>query len=67
MHALIYLNKYIDGKKKLKELLNIVQRDLEANGLQILSDKISGHFSEFRMLELAGALNRLRTLKVAIR
>jgi predicted ABC-class ATPase len=62
--ALCYINKYIDGEKTLSEVINLFFHDLENNGLDILSDKISGHFAEFRRLELAFTLNRLRGIKM---
>jgi predicted ABC-class ATPase len=61
--ALVYLKKYIDGKTPLKEIIDLLMIDLEKEGLDIISDKISGHFAKFRGLELALAINRLRSLK----
>ena len=62
--ALVYIKKYIDGKTPLKEIINLLMLDLEKEGLDILSEKISGHFAKFRELELAFAINRLRSLKM---
>jgi predicted ABC-class ATPase len=62
--ALVYLRKYIDRKTPLKEIINLLMIDLEKEGLDILSDRISGHFAKFRGLELALAINRLRSLKM---
>ena len=39
-------------------------KDIEENGLDALSDKISGHYAWFRGLELAFTLNRLRGFNV---
>jgi predicted ABC-class ATPase len=58
--AIIYLQKYIDGKKPLKEILDLLMLELDKKGIDIISEKISGHLAEFRALELAFAVNRLR-------
>ncbi len=63
-YALDYARKYMDGKSSLKEIIEKVLRDIEEQGLDILSDRISGHFAEFRPFELAFAMNRLRSLVV---
>ena len=39
-------------------------KDIDENGIDIISDKISGHFAWFRGLELAFTLNRLRGFDV---
>lgn len=62
--ALCYINKYLDGEKTLSEVLNLFFHDLEKGGLDILSERISGHLAEFRSLELAFTLNRLRGIKM---
>ena len=64
MHALQYIIRYIDGKRTLREILDILMEELNKKGIDILSDKTSGNRAEFRMLELACALNRMRTLKM---
>lgn len=63
--AIVYLNKYVNGKRTLKEILNLLMIELEKEDLDILSDKISGHFAEFRGFELAFAINRLRGIEMA--
>jgi len=59
-YAIDYAKQYMDGKVTIKQVMERVQSDIEANGLDILSDRISGHFASFRALELAFAINRLR-------
>lgn len=54
------LRRYMDGKHTLKEIIAKVMKDIEENGLDILSDRISGNFAWFRGLELAFAIDRLR-------
>lgn len=64
MHALLYISRYIDGRRTLKQILMLLSEDLEEKGLDVLSERISGNLSGFRMLEFACTLNRMRTLKV---
>ncbi|MBI9097484.1 MAG: ABC-ATPase domain-containing protein [Spirochaetaceae bacterium] len=65
MEALQRLNTYVDGKKSLIHILSFLQEKIENEGLDCLSDRISGNLAEFRMIDLACALNRLRSLKIA--
>ena len=62
--AILYLNKYLNGKRPLKEIIHKLMCDIEKNGLDILNNKTSGYFAGFRGLELAFAINRLRELKI---
>ena len=62
--AIFYISKYVDGKTQLKEIIHHLMRDIEKNGLDILSEKASGSFAGFRGIELAFAVNRLREFKV---
>lgn len=63
--ALLYARKrYIDGKRSVSELMDLVMGDIYAHGLDILSSYPIGEYALFRRSELAAALNRLRTLKV---
>ena len=59
-----YIKKYVNGERTLREIIDLLMRDIENKGLDVLSNKISGHFAKFRSLELAFAINRLRGLKV---
>ena len=61
--AILYIAKHTDGNRSLKELLDKTMCDIEENGLDVLSQKVSGHFAQFRMLDLAFAFNRLRQMK----
>lgn len=62
--SMLYARKYMNGKRTLKEVIDLVMADLEENGLDILSEKISGHFARFRSFELGFALNRMRSFTV---
>ena len=63
-YSMLYARKYMDGKRTLKQVIELVMADLKESGLDILSDKISGHFAQFRSFELAFALNRMRSFDV---
>jgi hypothetical protein len=49
----------------IKEAIDRCLRIVEEKGLDGLFPKISGHFARFRDIELACALNRLRTARIA--
>ena len=63
-YAIEYAKKYMDDKTTMREVIECVIADIEENGLDIISDKISGHFARFRELELAFAINRLKGFDV---
>jgi len=44
-------------------VLALVERDLAAKGLDVISPYRRGDYAMPRMLEVAAALNRLRTLR----
>ncbi len=64
METLVYLIKYIDGKTTLIEIINSVMSDFETEGFDILNDKKSGHYAEFRAIDLAEVINRIRDINM---
>ncbi len=62
--SMLYARKYMNGERTLKQVIDLVMADLEENGLDILSEKISGYFAQFRSFELAFTLNRMRSFDV---
>lgn len=63
--ALYYAReRYMDGRRTVAEILELVMRDIARGGLDVLDPRLLGHYVMFRPQELAAALNRLRTLKV---
>jgi predicted ABC-class ATPase len=73
--ALVYLKQeYLnasadsgqDGQLSLVEILDRVMADVREQGLDVLTRFPEGDLAEFRRLELAAAINRLRTLQVRI-
>ncbi|MFW6138101.1 MAG: ABC-ATPase domain-containing protein [Spirochaetota bacterium] len=62
--AIYYATRYMDGKRTIGEIINQVAADLNQKGMDILGGRASGNYAMFRTLELACAINRLRTLSV---
>ena len=62
--SMLYARKYMNGKRTLKQVIDLVMADLEKKGLDILSEKISGYFAQFRSFELAFTLNRMQSFNV---
>ncbi|MFT5089687.1 MAG: hypothetical protein ACI8PG_004059 [Planctomycetota bacterium] len=63
--ALLYAREhYIDDNRSLREILICVERDLDAAGLDVLDASRRGNLVRFRSIELAAALNRLRSLRL---
>ncbi len=65
--AIDYARKYADETTSVSEIAAQVIADIEAHGLDVLSDRINGNYACFRTFEFAAALNRLRSLKVTQR
>jgi predicted ABC-class ATPase len=57
------MEKYIDGKRTLAEILDLVEGDLDEKGMDIISPYLRGNYARPRRYEIAAAINRLRTLK----
>jgi predicted ABC-class ATPase len=58
---------YIDGRNTLMEILDNIFKDIDKNGLEIISEHSDGHPGSYaipRKFEVACAINRLRSLKV---
>jgi predicted ABC-class ATPase len=62
--AIQYATRYMDGKRMLKQVIDQVTSDTAQQSLDVLSYRTSGELAQFRGLELAAAMNRLRTLSV---
>ncbi len=63
--ALVYAwEKYMDGKRPLSTITQLVMQDIAQNGLDILTRHPAGDLAAFRSFEFAAALNRLRTLQI---
>lgn len=62
--AVEYAKKHMDTARTLREVVHLVIKDIDNKGLDVLSDRISGHFAWFRGMELAFILNRLNSFDV---
>jgi len=62
--AIYSLRKFNNGPVPIKTLIHRYMQIIDEKGLDCLSERISGHFAWFRDIELACALNRLRTLQI---
>lgn len=61
--------KFMDGKKSLREILELLEKYLDEVGLDYLDptrrgEKHPGNFARPRRFEIAAAINRLRSLQV---
>jgi predicted ABC-class ATPase len=63
--AIQYATRYMDGKRTIGEIVDTIMGDVKGKGLDILSPVPEGEYALFRGLELAAAINRLRTLRVS--
>lgn len=57
--------KYMDGERTLKEVVDAVMGEIRKKGLDILAPLTE--FAEFRALELAAAINRMRSLRCLLK
>ncbi len=62
--AIYYCRRYMDGSASLREVVEKLMNELNQRGLDILSPQLRGDLALFRHLELAGAINRYRPLRV---
>ena len=63
--GIVYAKKqYLDGKRTLPEILDLVFADIDEKGLDVITPSPQHDLAYFRRFELAAALNRLRTLSV---
>jgi len=67
MNSLVYLQNYVDKNQNLKDNIDNFMKHLNEEGLDVLSEKPSGHFAHFRDLELIGTINRIRNIKISQR
>jgi hypothetical protein len=62
--AIHYACGYMGSNRTLQEVIQKVMEEIKERGLDVLHPDPRGDYAEFRALELAGAMNRLRTLSV---
>ena len=56
--------RYLDGERSIPEAIQAVLAEVDARGLDALDPRRLGDLAEFRIFEVAAALNRLRTLEI---
>ena len=61
---LLARTRFMDGQRSVSEILDLVTEVIEKDGLDELDHRKVGDLAHFRPMELAAALNRLRTLEV---
>jgi predicted ABC-class ATPase len=61
--AIVHAMRYMDGRKTLKEVVELVIKEISAQGLDTLSPIPRGDYALFRSHELSAAINRLRTFR----
>ena len=57
-------DRFMDGRRSVSEILTLVMQVIDKEGLDELDDRRVGDLAQFRPMELAAALNRLRSLEV---
>jgi len=62
--AIYYATKYMDGRRTVGEIVSNVLKATAEKGLDVLGHRPVGDYAAFRGLELAAAINRLRTFLV---
>jgi len=57
--------RYMDESRPIREILDLIDRDLSTEGLECLSRELRGDFARPRRYEIAAVLNRLETLRIS--
>ncbi|MFW6052341.1 MAG: ABC-ATPase domain-containing protein [Desulfosalsimonas sp.] len=63
-NAIYYASRYMKDDTCLREIAEKVAADISSHGLDVLTPHITGDLAEIRAIDLAGAINRMRTLQV---
>jgi predicted ABC-class ATPase len=58
-------SRYMDEGRPIREILDLVDRDLSTEGLECLSRELRGDLARPRRYEIAAVLNRLTTLRIS--
>jgi predicted ABC-class ATPase len=64
--AIHFALRHMDGRRTLKEVIEAVFSEIREGGLDVLHPGPIGDLAQFRALDLAAAINRLRTLRVGL-
>lgn len=64
--ALYYARENLmDGTRSVAQIAHAIEERIQSEGLDVIDPRRMGDYAEFRALELAAALNRLRSLQVS--
>lgn len=63
--AILHAVRYIDNRRTLREIIDLVIGDVADKGLDVLDARLVGEFAVFRKFELAAALNRMKILEIS--
>ncbi|MFC1619995.1 ABC-ATPase domain-containing protein [Candidatus Neomarinimicrobiota bacterium] len=63
--AILHAKQYMDGKTEFKRIVVRTMNDIQGEGLDLLDPKLTGDLAQFRGLELASVLNRMRSFTVS--
>jgi predicted ABC-class ATPase len=58
-------SRYLQEGRPLREILDLIDRDLSTEGLECLTRDLRGDLARPRRYEIAAALNRLRALRIS--
>ena len=58
--------RYLEEARPMHEILDLIDRDLSTEGLDCLTQELSGTHARPRRYEVAAAFNRLRTLRIGL-
>ncbi|MBS3809116.1 MAG: ABC-ATPase domain-containing protein [Desulfobacterales bacterium] len=64
-NAVYYATRYMNDGLPLREVAEKVIADVEKNGLDVLVPNITGDLARIRRVDIAAAVNRIRTLRVS--
>lgn len=62
--AILFALSFMDGQTTIKECMEKVTAAIREKGLDVLLPYPAGNYAAVRGIEIAAAINRLRTLKV---
>ncbi|MFO7931417.1 MAG: ABC-ATPase domain-containing protein [Desulfosalsimonas sp.] len=63
-NAVYYASRCMKDGLSIKQVAEKVQADISDNGLDIVAPHITGDLAEIRSVDIAGVINRMRTLQV---
>jgi len=62
--AILQAKQYMDGKIEFKRIVELAISNIKGEGLDVLDPKLTGDLAQFRGLEFASVLNRMRSFTV---